>query len=154
MPQRHQGFHEYCGAQDPNRVRPGASCVLLKGHSSTTPHKDLDRNRWTDDPQPAIEDPKPAKRTVLTPNRWTGWKPEHTVEVELHERTPGLSSLYAVYLDGKRIGWAHGWPRRGRDLAGWATFPGTEYPHTNDFGPHAARSRREAVEYLVEKALR
>lgn len=155
MPQRHEGFHEYCGAQDPNRVRSGASCVLTKGHSPATPHKDLDRNQWTDDQaQPAVEDPKPTKRTVLTPNRWTGWDSSHTVEIELVERVEKVSTLYAVYLNGTRIGWVHGWPRRGRDRGGWAHAEGGEQPSAQDFSHHTAASRRGVIEYLVEKALR
>lgn len=48
MPQRNEGFREYCGAQDPNRTRRNAACVLSKGHSPDVQHRDLDGTRWSD----------------------------------------------------------------------------------------------------------
>jgi hypothetical protein len=154
MPRRNEGFREYCGAQDPNRVRHSASCVLKAGHAEHIPHKDVDGNRWSDVEPAAAEEAKPAKRTRLTPNRWTGWKPEHVVEVELIERVPKHWSLYAVYLNGERIGWVHGYPKYRHNQPAWAYLRGGERPSIAAFGYHAGESRTAVVEYLVEEALR
>jgi hypothetical protein len=152
MPRRHEGFKEYCAAQDPNRARSNASCVLTKGHSVGVQHKDLDGKRWSDASGP--EPQKPTKRTRLKPSQWTGWKPEHTVEVELIERVPKQWSLYAVYLNGDRIGWAHGYSKSRDGQASWAYVRGVERPSVTAFGYHTGDSRQMVVEYLVEETLR
>lgn len=93
------------------------------------------------------------KRQVLKPNRWTGWKPEHTVEVELVERT-AAETRYALYLNGEHIGYVLGHPNyHGRGRGGWGYTLGKQLPPPTVAILKTNPNRARAVEHAIERAL-
>jgi hypothetical protein len=95
-----------------------------------------------------------AARQALAPNPWHGWKPEHTVETELVERSHGWS-LYAVYLNDGLIGYVGGHPHYGgRNRGGYGYTLGPDRPHSAvSIAAKTSGRRMQAIEALVEAVL-